>query len=71
MPNRPWILAESTWATVRETRYEVAVLPWGATEAHNLHLPYATDTIQTDRLCAEAARIAWEAGTRAVLHPWL
>ena len=42
---RPWVLAETTWAAVRETRYEVAVLPWGATEAHNLHLPYGTDVI--------------------------
>ena len=45
MPNRPYILSELTWKTVRATRYEVAVLPWGATEAHNLHLPYATDNI--------------------------
>ena len=25
------------------TDFEVVVLPWGATEAHNFHLPYATD----------------------------
>ena len=37
---RPYILGESTWKTVRDTDYEVAVLPWGATEAHNYHLPY-------------------------------
>ena len=66
---RPYILAETTWKTVRETRYEVAVLPWGATEAHNYHLPYATDTIQCDALAAEAARIAWEAGARVVVLP--
>ena len=45
MSARPYILAESTWKTVHATAYEVAVLPWGATEAHNYHLPYATDTI--------------------------
>ena len=33
------LLAESTWSTVREARYDVAVLPWGATESHNYHLP--------------------------------
>ena len=32
---RPWVLAESTWRTVAATPYDVAVLPWGATEAHN------------------------------------
>src|SRR5688500_14983254 len=66
---RPYILAETTWKTVRETRYEVAVLPWGATEAHNFHLPYATDTIQCDALAAESARVAWEAGARVVVLP--
>src|SRR5687768_18076158 len=69
MPGRPYILAETSWKTVRATQYDVAILPWGATEAHNLHLPYATDTIQCDRLAAEAARIAWEAGTRVVVLP--
>ena len=36
---RPYILNELTWKTVRDARYEVAVLTWGATEAHNFHLP--------------------------------
>ena len=66
---RPYILAETTWKTVAATPYEVAVLPWGATEAHNYHLPYATDTIQCDVLGAEAARLAWEAGARVVVLP--
>lgn len=69
MSGRPWVLAEATWGTVRETTYDVAVLPWGATEAHNTHLPYATDTIQCDAIAAEAARIAWDAGTRVVVLP--
>ena len=69
MTPRPYVLAETTWATVREARYEVAVLPWGATEAHNYHLPYGTDTIQCDALAAESARLAWEAGARVVVLP--
>ena len=40
-----YIIADTTWATVRDTDYDVAVLPWGSTEAYNYHLPYATDTI--------------------------
>ena len=67
--SRPYILAESTWRTVAETPYEVAVLPWGATEPHNYHLPYATDTIQCDAVAAESARRAWEAGARVVVLP--
>lgn len=66
---RPYILAETSWQTVRATRYDVAVLPWGATEAHNYHLPYGTDTVQCDALAAESARIAWEAGARVVVLP--
>ncbi|MCX5766789.1 MAG: creatininase family protein [Gemmatimonadetes bacterium] len=69
MTARPWILAETTWAEVRGTAYSVAVLPWGATEAHNYHLPYATDNIQSDAVAAEAARRAWERGTKAIVLP--
>ena len=69
MSARPYILAESTWKTVDATPYDVAILPWGATEAHNYHLPYATDTIQCDALSAEAARRAWERGAKVVVLP--
>ena len=69
MPPRPYILNELTWKTVRDTRYEVAVLPWGATEAHNLHLPYSTDNIETERIAALAARHASEHGARVVVLP--
>ena len=69
MTGRPYVLAETNWRAVRATQYDVAILPWGATEAHNYHLPYATDTIQCDHLAAEAARIAWEAGTRVIVLP--
>ncbi len=69
MTSRPYILAETNWKTVRAMEYEVAVLPWGATEAHNYHLPYGTDTLQCDHIAAEAARLAWEAGARVVVLP--
>ena len=69
MPGRPYVLAETNWKTVKETDYEVALLPWGATEAHNYHLPYATDVVQCDGIGAEAARIAWEMGAKVILLP--
>ena len=69
MAGRPYLLAETTWKTVKETEYEIAVLPWGATEAHNYHLPYATDVIESDHIGAEAARIAWERGAKVVVLP--
>lgn len=69
MSARPYILAETSWKTVRETAYQVVVLPWGATEAHNYHLPYATDVIQCDRVAADAARVAWAAGGPVIVLP--
>lgn len=69
MPVRPYILNDVTWKTTRDTRYEVAVLPWGATEAHNLHLPYSTDNIETEAIAALAAGRAWERGARVVVLP--
>lgn len=69
MTARPWVLGESALPTVREANYEVAVLPWGATEAHNLHLPYATDVIEAEAVAVAAAGVAWERGARIVVLP--
>ncbi|MHB1168350.1 MAG: creatininase family protein [Longimicrobiales bacterium] len=69
MPPRPWILNETNWQTVRSSQFDVAVLPWGATEAHNYHLPYGTDVIETEHVAAEAGRIAWETGARVIVLP--
>lgn len=69
METRPFILSETTWKTVDATHYELAILPWGATEAHNYHLPYATDTICAERVSAAAAQRAWAAGARVLVMP--
>ncbi len=66
---RPYILDELTWKGVRDARYDVAVLPWGATDAHNLHLPYATDNIQAEEVAARAAERAWNRGAKVVVLP--
>jgi creatinine amidohydrolase len=66
---RPYILAETNWKTVEATPYSVAILPWGATEAHNYHLPYATDNIQSEQIAARAAEQAWNRGARCVVLP--
>ena len=69
MPARPYILAETTWQAVKDAAFEVVILPWGATEAHNYHLPYGTDNYQADYVAAEAARLAWEQGAKVVVLP--
>ncbi|MBX7126175.1 MAG: creatininase family protein [Cyclobacteriaceae bacterium] len=66
---RPWILAENHWGTVKSTSYDLAVLPWGACEAHNYHLPYGTDIIEADKIAAESARIAWQNGAKVIVLP--
>ena len=66
---RPFIIAENNWKSVKETEYTIAVLPWGATEAHNYHLPYGTDNIQCDYIAAEAARQAWEQNVKVAVLP--
>ena len=57
---RPYILSETNYAYTKANPYEVAVLPLGATEPHNLHLPYGTDvyegTIVGEKICEEAHR---------------
>ncbi len=66
---RPHILKETNWKTVKETTFEVAVLPWGATEAHNYHLPYGTDIFETEAIAAESAHLAWEKGAKPIILP--
>ena len=41
--NKPIDLQVATWGDVKTGGYSFAVLPWGATEPHNYHLPYLTD----------------------------
>lgn len=65
----PHVLSAATWPAVRDADYAVALLPWGATEPHNTHLPYATDTIQAEALAVEAARRARERGAHVVVLP--
>ncbi len=66
---RPYILAETNWQHLKDAKFDLAILPWGATEAHNYHLPYATDVIESDYIAAEAARIAWEKGSKLIVLP--
>ncbi len=49
--------------------FEVAVLPLGATEPHNLHLPYGTDTIQVEVIGSRACEVATGRGARVVMLP--
>ncbi len=69
MPPRPYVLAETNWKAVKDTPFEVAILPWGATEPHNYHLPYGTDNYETESIAERAAEIAWAKGAKVVVLP--
>lgn len=66
---RPYILAEANWKNIKDAQVDLAILPWGATEAHNYHLPYGTDIIEADHIAAESARLAWEKGSKVMVLP--
>jgi creatinine amidohydrolase len=66
---REWILAEQNHAFTRSRPWDVAVLPFGATEPHNLHMPYGTDTFQVEAIGARACEKAYKAGASVVLLP--
>ena len=65
----PWKLLVTNYATVKEQTYEVAVLPLGATEPHNLHLPYGTDVFEADLLGERICSAAHDRGAKVVLLP--
>jgi creatinine amidohydrolase len=66
---RPYILAETNLKSVRENPAQLVILPWGATEPHNLHLPYGTDSLTVTRIGELLCQNAWEQGARAYLLP--
>lgn len=63
------VLARSHWKHIKEEDFEVVVLPWGATEAHNYHLPYGTDVFEAEMIAAESARQANRQGARVIVLP--
>ena len=68
---REWVLQEINYATVKEHTYEVAVLPIGATEPHNLHLPYGQDNFHATEVASQACEYAHRRGAKVVLLPTL
>ena len=66
---RHWNLAETNYGTVKQHEYEVAVLPLGATEPHNLHLPYGMDTIEGELVGEKICEAAAARGAKVVLLP--
>ncbi len=66
---RPYILNETNWKEIKKNEFNLAILPWGATEAHNFHLPYGTDNIQVEKIAIESAGYAWDKGAKVIVLP--
>ena len=63
------VLEEMRWPDVRDSKWPVAVMPWGATESHNTHLPYGTDTILGRTVAARVARVCNARGVGVMALP--
>ena len=66
---RPYLLAECSWREIQSATYDLAVLPWGATEAHNYHLPYGTDVYEADAMAKVSGEKAWKKGAKVIILP--
>jgi creatinine amidohydrolase len=66
---RPYVLSELTYADVKAGDHEVAVLPFGATEPHNLHLPYGTDCLEAALVGEAICERAHGLGAKVLLLP--
>lgn len=62
-------LEEQSWPALRETAFPVALLPFGATEPHNTHLPYGTDTILGREVAARVAEASAAQGRPVLVLP--
>ena len=69
MNRRPYILSECTWAEIKDRDIELAILPWGACEAHNYHLPYGTDIYEANHISSISGSKAYESDQRFVILP--
>jgi creatinine amidohydrolase len=69
MMSRPWILSETTYTYTQDHKYDVAVLPFGATEPHNLHLPYGMDVFEGTLIGERICEAAHARGAPVVLLP--
>ncbi len=68
--NRDIDLSISTYGVAGQAEYDMAILPWGATEPHNLHLPYLTDSILAHDIAVDAAAYARDNyGTHVMVLP--
>jgi creatinine amidohydrolase len=65
---RPFVMHEASLAQLKALRPNVAVLPWGAEEGHNYHLPHGTDVVEATAFAEAAVERANLKGARCQWH---
>ena len=63
------VLSEQTHEFIRSRKWDLAVLPFGATEPHNYHMPYGTDVYQVNEVARRAAQAAFDRGANVLVLP--
>jgi len=63
------VLEEMRWPEVRDGQWPVAIMPWGATEPHNTHLPYGTDTMLGREVAARVVAATAARGVGVIALP--
>lgn len=66
---KEWVLAEQNHKWIASQKWQVAVLPFGATEPHNYHMPYATDNYEVEAIGRRICQRAYERGGKVLLLP--
>jgi creatinine amidohydrolase len=62
-------LGATSLKEIRQSPVDLVILPWGATEPHNLHLPYGTDCLASTAVASDAAKKALSQGIRCMVLP--
>ena len=68
--NKGTDLLLENYGTVKNYSYNFAILPWGATEPHNQHLPYLTDCYLAHAIAVESVNKSLDKyGVRGMVLP--
>ena len=66
-----WDITATNMHRARKRRYELAVLPVGAIEAHNYHLPFGQDFRHADYVARRSCAAAWQRAQTVLCLPAL
>lgn len=62
-------LSATSWTEIKNKKFDIAILPWGATEPHNYHLPYGTDCILSESVAIDSVVKASKEGVKSIVLP--